>query len=149
MSHPDSALHATGVRHIYLIFIFTINLLVTVQKLFRQQAEFHEFQILDSFVGFPRPSYEMPILGNDTDNCPELPDKEGSEGNWVGDIMTIAAVVGNSSTFGDSDIKWNRSNRYLNRNFEHRYLSYRPYWHAKWSTKTYLSKSTIVLQCWY
>ena len=35
----------------------------------------------------------MSNLGNDTDNCPEIPDKEDSEGNWVGDVMTIAAVV--------------------------------------------------------
>jgi len=48
---------------------------------------------LDSFVGFPRPSYEILNLESDTDDCPEIPDKDSSEGNWVGDIMTIAAVA--------------------------------------------------------
>ena len=53
----------------------------------------HKYEFVDSFVGFPRPSYTISNLGNDTDNCPEIPDKEDSEGNWVGDVMTIAAVV--------------------------------------------------------
>ena len=55
----------------------------------------------DSFVGFPRPSYKVPNLGSDTDDCPEIPDKDSGEGNWVGDIMTIAAVVSNSSIYSD------------------------------------------------
>ena len=58
----------------------------------------------DSFVGFPRPSYKIPNLESDTDDCPEIPDKDSSEGNWVGDIMTIAAVVSISPIFNDSII---------------------------------------------